>query len=123
MGNDWDDETRGSPTRQFMVARSGKSARPAVLRQVQGPGMGRTFLVGEQEVIVGRGEQADIKVDSLEVSRRHVVIRQVRAGYRIEDQRSRNGTLLNGVRVHAAVLSHGDKIAIGDAVFEFEESR
>lgn len=123
MADDWNDKTSGSPTRRFMVARSGKQGRPVVLRQIQGPGMGRSFLVGEQEVVLGRGEQADIKIDSVQVSRRHLLIRQVRAGYRIEDQRSRNGTLLNGVPVHAAILSHGDRITVGEAVFEFEEGR
>jgi len=70
---------------------------------------------------MGRDEKADISLPDPEVSRLHARISWFGTQYVIEDLRSTNGTYVNGVRLRAPQpLNHGDKIAVGQTVFEFE---
>ena len=78
------------------------------------------------EVILGRALEADVRVNDSKVSRRHATIKSVinqatgRTDFLLEDLGSRNGISLNGVRVKEAILSHGDKITIGEHILRFE---
>jgi len=79
-----------------------------------------------EEVILGRSLGADVRVNDSKASRKHAKI-QVRgtpgsgtAEYVVTDLNSRNGTTVNGSRIMSQVLSHGDKIAIGDHILRFE---
>ena len=70
---------------------------------------------------IGRGLSADVRIDDASVSRRHarVVERSGRAW--ILDDRSMNGTWVNGKRVDAAILSNGDEIVLGRVALRFVE--
>lgn len=69
-------------------------------------------------VVVGRGNDADLRVNDPGVSRRHVEIRVVSdpAGDRISvhDLGSTNGVLVNGKKVENAALADGAVIRIGN---------
>lgn len=79
-----------------------------------------------EEVIVGRAIEADVRVNDSSVSRRHARILTVsdsdtgKTEYVLNDLNSRNGTLLNGQKAHNEVLTHGDKITIGENILRFE---
>ncbi len=68
-------------------------------------------------VSVGRGSQADIRVDDPGVSRRHVEIRmQIGTGaptVSVVDLGSTNGTTVNGRRIQHAQLTDGDVVQVG----------
>lgn len=70
---------------------------------------------------IGRGLTCDVHLDDVSVSRRHARI--VERGGRpvLLDDRSLNGTYVNGQRVEAAMLSDGDEITIGRVVLRFVE--
>jgi pSer/pThr/pTyr-binding forkhead associated (FHA) protein len=70
---------------------------------------------------IGRGLSADVHLDDASVSRRHARI--VERGGRpvILDDRSMNGTWVNGQRVDAAILADGDEILLGRVVLHFVE--
>jgi pSer/pThr/pTyr-binding forkhead associated (FHA) protein len=70
---------------------------------------------------IGRGLSADVHLDDASVSRRHARI--VERGDRawLLDDRSMNGTWVNGERVDAAILSHGDEIVLGRVALRFVE--
>ena len=70
---------------------------------------------------IGRGLSADVHIDDTSVSRRHarVVERSGRAW--LLDDRSMNGTWVNGKRVDAAILSNGDEIVLGRVTLRFVE--
>lgn len=78
------------------------------------------------EVILGRALEADVRVNDSKVSRQHATIKSVinkatgRTDFLLQDLGSRNGISLNGVRVNEAILSHGDKIGIGEHILRFE---
>jgi hypothetical protein len=56
---------------------------------------------------------ANLCLDDSSVSRRHAVLISQPAGHRILDDRSLNGTFVNGTRIEQSDLRNGDVIAIG----------
>ena len=94
--------------------------RPHVLEMVRGPGPNRTELRRDR-VIVGRGPDCDFFVDSVGISRHHLLLTRCGPEYRCEDCDSTNGVFLNGIRVQSAVLREGDQIQISDVVFIYHD--
>jgi pSer/pThr/pTyr-binding forkhead associated (FHA) protein len=66
-------------------------------------------------MLVGRGEEADVRIDSVFISRYHALI--VRDGSRdlLLDLGSTNGLLVNSRRILRRALRHRDLIQIGPA--------
>ncbi len=69
---------------------------------------------------VGRGSQNIIQARDREASRQHCRIEKGPSGFRVVDNRSRNGTLVNGQKVDMHDLRPGDKITIGEFSMTFE---
>lgn len=95
--------------------------RPHLLEVVEGPAKGTRFKLDGQSYDLGRGAQADLLLDSDEVSRLHAKLTRTDGEYTIEDAGSRNGITLNGLRVHAAVLRDGDEVQLGDVTLKYLE--
>jgi sigma-B regulation protein RsbU (phosphoserine phosphatase) len=73
-----------------------------------------SVVIEKDEIILGRAAEADIKLNDAYSSSRHARIRRTSRGWSVEDAGSKNGTLVNGLRIAEAVpLSPGDEIAIG----------
>jgi pSer/pThr/pTyr-binding forkhead associated (FHA) protein len=70
---------------------------------------------------IGRGLTADIRLEDCHASRRHAIIAQRGDGARVLDDRSSNGTFVNGRAVAVGYLNDGDVLRIGRAVFRFVE--
>jgi FHA domain-containing protein len=70
---------------------------------------------------LGRGFAATLQLEDAGVSRRHAIVVQRRGGVRILDDRSANGTWVNGRRVLEAELRDGDVIVLGRAVLVYRE--
>lgn len=68
---------------------------------------------------IGRGVSADVHLDHPTVSRRHALIVRREATLVLLDDRSMNGTWLNGERISEAVLSDGDRIQLGAVELSF----
>lgn len=65
-------------------------------------------------VIIGRSNVCDIYIDDAKLSRQHFVIENDNGRFFIMDLQSRNGTMLNGIRVESRRELHsGDKILAG----------
>lgn len=79
-----------------------------------------------EDVILGRALEADVRVNDTQVSRQHAKVTAVKGEtkssteYVLTDLASRNGTFLNGVRVHRETLQNGDKITIGETILRFD---
>jgi pSer/pThr/pTyr-binding forkhead associated (FHA) protein len=98
------------------------SHKHPALEQVRGPGAPRRFGLAIAETVVGRGQQANVTIDSPLLSRRHVVFRRQGPELSLADLDSSNGVYVNGVKAHSAVLHEGDTIQIGDVVFVLHEA-
>jgi pSer/pThr/pTyr-binding forkhead associated (FHA) protein len=90
-------------------------------RYVEVQGTDRTLMIplGDETVRVGRGLGADLRLDESSVSRRHAILVSSADGTRILDDRSSNGTIVNGRRVQQADLADGDLIVIGRVVLRY----
>ena len=71
-------------------------------------------------IVVGRGNDADLRVNDPGVSRRHVELRVTEAAdgprVTVHDLGSTNGVLVNGRRVEEATLADGAEIRIGNTI-------
>ena len=70
-------------------------------------------------MLVGRDEDADIRVDEPLVSRAHARIEARGGGYVVLDLGSTNLTRVNGTVVSECVLKNGDEVRFGRAVCRF----
>ena len=76
----------------------------------------------EREVThLGRGFTADLRLDEHRVSRTHAILVQRGARVRLLDDRSSNGTFVNGRRIIESGLRDGDVILIGPVVLRYVE--
>ena len=80
-----------------------------------------TIELEQDYYVLGRSATVDITLDSTELSRKHAVLRREHGSFSIRDLDSTNGVYLNGTRIHAAQLYHGDIIQFGDLAYEFCE--
>ena len=81
----------------------------------------RVFEVGEGPVTVGRSTKNLLSVMDLKASRHHCRIEAADGAWRIVDEGSQNGTLVNGSLISQRPLRHGDMIEIGQTQIVFEE--
>ena len=80
---------------------------------IRGLNVGETFRLVDGETVVGRGQQANFDLPDDGISRRHAAIRIAGGLPLLADLGSRNGTFVNGRRVHGeVVLADGDKIQL-----------
>lgn len=87
-----------------------------------GSRVGEWSLNGDRST-VGRGMEADIRLDDPTVSRLHGVLYCEGGALIVEDARSAHGVFVNGERVQQAVLKDGDVIAFGDVAFSLRVLR
>lgn len=69
------------------------------------------------KITIGRAPENNIVVNNKLTSRHHAVIQKIKDAYFIKDEKSTNGTFLNGQRIPPekyVKLNPGDKITIGN---------
>ena len=77
---------------------------------------GRVSPIPHGITSLGRGQECQICVESMQVSRRHAEIQREGAVFLIRDLASRNGVFVDGKRVPQAPLRHGSLLRIGEWV-------
>jgi uncharacterized protein involved in exopolysaccharide biosynthesis len=80
---------------------------------------GRVFPLTRNTNVVGRSEQADVRISQPAVSAEHARITTGGMGFEVEDLGSVNGTFVNGVRVTRAKLQRGDRLTLGNVDLTF----
>jgi two-component system, cell cycle response regulator len=108
---DWDDTTHVSKPPHEVSPRS--SEERAYLVVLAGSNVGEMYKIGGENMVLGRGGTADIRLVDEGISRFHCRIRRQDDHLVVEDLESRNGTFLNGARVKVRQLEDGDKIQLG----------
>jgi hypothetical protein len=71
--------------------------------------------LGPNRILIGRGDEADVRIDSVFVSRYHALIVRTGAEDLLLDLGSTNGLLVNSSRIVRRVLKHRDLIQVGPA--------
>jgi sigma-B regulation protein RsbU (phosphoserine phosphatase) len=92
----------------------------ACLKMVTGAAPGNMIEITGERVVFGRHPSCEIVLDNAAVSRHHAQIVETHGSYFIEDLRSRNRTLLNGIPIDGRTqLRDTDSIKVCDVVFDF----
>lgn len=93
----------------------------AILTLVFGREILGTYDIEKEKMIVGRGEDSDIEIANLAVSRHHAAIEKDGGVFTVKDLDSNNGTFVNGQRINRpTTLNFGDEIGIGKHVLVFD---
>ena len=93
-----------------------------ILTTVQGSRVGTPFTINQPIMILGRDITCQIRLSSLDVSRKHARLVAYGDDYFLEDLGSTHGTLLNGQPLEGPILiKHNDRIQIGDCVLAFSD--
>jgi pSer/pThr/pTyr-binding forkhead associated (FHA) protein len=77
----------------------------------------KDFSIKAGLTVIGRGEDCDLRVPIMSVSRRHCELANEGEAVKVKDLGSSNGTYINNQRVNEAELSAGDRLVIGPIVF------
>ena len=106
-----------TPKRLFSAAN-----REACLVHIypSGPNMGCRYTLGERPLMLGRGEDCDIRLQDHSVSRRHAKIEPSPEGFFVCDQQSTNGTFVNDKQLDTSwLLQDGDYLRIGNCIYRY----
>jgi predicted component of type VI protein secretion system len=95
--------------------------RPSRLVWERSDGSRAEFALEPRPQVVGRDEEADIRVDEPLVSKLHARIEPRGAAYFVCDLGSTNLTRVNGEVVYERELRHGDEVRFARARCTFEE--
>lgn len=93
--------------------------RHAAIVVLSGNAAGNEFTLDQPKVSLGRGPGVDLAFDDAAMSREHVVFEFSDGGFRIRDLGSMNGTQVNDAVIKARNLDHGDRLRIGEHLFQF----
>ncbi|WP_425454364.1 FHA domain-containing protein [Nocardioides marmoriginsengisoli] len=108
-----DADERGTLNEADAAAADALPVGSALLIVQRGPGAGSRYLLDTELVSAGRHPEADIFLDDITVSRRHVEFRREGTTYSVHDVGSLNGTYVNRDRIDDALLQNGDEVRIG----------
>lgn len=95
---------------------------PTRLEIVLGYGLGSIFHLHGKSIVIGRGDRADIRLESDAVSRVHARILEEQGQWVVRDNASKNGIQVNGTLVSEHRLNHGDIIQVGDFTLRFSNT-
>jgi pSer/pThr/pTyr-binding forkhead associated (FHA) protein len=87
-----------------------------------GPCRGARFTFSPQmsRAIIGRGGDASFVLEDRDISRAHAEIAVIDQKVTVRDLGSKNGLVIDGARVDAAVLAFGDSFAVGKSTLTLE---
>ncbi|HSY75057.1 MAG TPA: FHA domain-containing protein, partial [Dongiaceae bacterium] len=109
-------------TTNISVVRRERETRGHSLEQIEGEGAPKKFGLASAQFVIGRAENAEIKLASHRASRQHAILDFRGTDYVIRDNDSHNGIFLNGVKIHSATLRDGDIIQVADCAFVYRET-
>jgi pSer/pThr/pTyr-binding forkhead associated (FHA) protein len=94
---------------------------PYLIQKKSDGTMVQQWQLGDQALVIGRGKDTDVRIEDLEMSKRHFVIEYKNGGHFIRDLNSINGTWVNKRPVAETGLKPGDRIRAGQTLFAFEK--
>jgi pSer/pThr/pTyr-binding forkhead associated (FHA) protein len=115
------DPTACLDERMRLKARRRENVEPGFYVEVDGPHEALLIPLGAEAMRIGRGLGAELHFDESSVSRRHAIVVPRPSGAQILDDRSANGTFVNGRRIQQAELHDGDVIVIGRVTLRYLE--
>ena len=116
----WEDDeeaTRVAPADVDLL--SIRDEGPISIVQIYGPEIGRLIDIDVDGIILGRGVDCDILINSDTVSRQHAELRWVGNTITVQDRDSLNGTYVDERRVRGPTpLEGGQSLRLGGVIFK-----
>jgi len=94
-------------------------SKPSLEFYSDGNGEARRVTIEQFPFRIGRAETADLRVESVEVSREHAEIVERNGMWLVRDLNSTNGTQVNGKVITEALLSDGDIVRVAQTELTF----
>ena len=93
------------------------------LRISEGPERGTVVNFGTppSRLLIGRGEECDLQLSDVDVSRAHIELVRDVDGVTARDLASKNGLDVNGRRVRERRLKHGDALRVGVTTLLYQD--
>jgi signal transduction histidine kinase len=116
LNTDDEDNAQTTATRNFKVSDLDDDEAAlggATLTVLAGPEEGRVIRLRLGEMWIGRGADCDIVVLDSGLSRRHACLVVRRSGVTLRDNKAKNGTFIDRVRIDEHVLRPGDEVQLG----------
>jgi pSer/pThr/pTyr-binding forkhead associated (FHA) protein len=111
-----------APKQQKQKAPPKRRGAPTHVAVVQGPNSGATAALSEAPILIGRGNDAAIRLDDDYVSTRHARIAASGDQWFVEDLGSTNGTYLGNQRLtQPTTIMLGSQVRIGKTVLELRK--
>ena len=83
----------------------------------------KAFAIGDNvEILIGRDDSCDIRIDSPAISREHCAIEHEGEALILRDLDSTAGTFINGERILTQQISDGMSVEVGPAVLKFYDA-
>jgi pSer/pThr/pTyr-binding forkhead associated (FHA) protein len=98
------------------------SSKPCLEYYSDGDGEPRRVKIEQCPFRIGRAESADLRIETVEVSREHAEICHRNGMWLVRDLGSTNGTHVNGKQIHEMLLSDGDILRVAETEFTFIDS-
>lgn len=105
-------------------ARKGNSTNPTSVSThlyIRDIGGERQVMLNGDLVSIGRSRDNDVEIEDISSSRQHCHLKKIQGRWHIEDLRSRNGTMVNGILIRRQPMMVGDLIEIGKTQIFFGE--
>lgn len=97
----------------------GKERKSSCLIVIHGQNLGKRYNIDDEKLVLGRSDDADIKIMDGNVSRKHAEVVAEGDKIIIHDLDSTNGTFVNTERLKKAILKDGNLILIGNTILKF----
>ncbi|MCT4642225.1 MAG: FHA domain-containing protein [Bacteriovoracaceae bacterium] len=88
---------------------------------LNGENKGYAYFLVSKRSVMGRSDNADIRVLDIKSSREHAEIVRTSNNIIITDLGSHNGLVVNDLKIKQHVLEDGDKIIIGQTIYRFSK--
>lgn len=115
---DSDIKTRVTPLEELRPAKAGQDCLVVIYSSDQRQ-FGKRYVLGDEPLTVGRGQENRLVLDNDSVSRRHCRVEKRNASWHVVDLDSTNGTYVNDDQVGEYQLRRGDQVKIGDTIVKF----
>lgn len=113
-------ETKYKPAPDLFLYDFKESGLEVILTVVKGKDKPLSVKIEDTPFIIGRDEDADMRLTDESVSRMHAIITYEKGCLYIRDENSSNGTYLNGKRIQKEELKDKDILRMGDTTIKVE---
>jgi MoxR-like ATPase len=92
----------------------------AKLEILEGPDAGRKYEIEGGRLIIGRGDECDIRLNQGSISRQHAVLDYIDGSWYVEDLGSQNGVFVDGEKVERLKVDATTNIQFGTIMAAFD---